>query len=126
MNSRRPVALFTAAIVLVVLVSVGGWVYFHLSHPVSMATIEFNVAQAPADDTALKQWLAKQPVILKMSILRGANTLVVKYKLNNEKAMEYSNTVVSECRQLGYQVNGHSVSASTNPFLGTAFAPDIF
>jgi hypothetical protein len=126
MNSKKAIALTFSALVLILFLGVGGWVGFHLTHPVSIATIELKVTDGPPEDTALKGWLSSQPVVIKNSVVRNNNSLTIKYKLNNAKAMDYSQTVVAQCKQLGYAVNGDSVSSNANPFLGTTFFPDTF
>ena len=126
MSERRNAPFIVSAIFLIIVLGLGGWVGFHLLNPVSIAIIDCKLVQGPPDDTGLKQWLSSQPVIIKTALARGDGTLTIKYKLNNAKAMDYATTVVAQCNQLGYQINGHGVSSNANPFLGTVFFPDPF
>src|SRR5258708_5790884 len=126
MNARPYATRLVSALVLLIFLGIGGWVGFHLTHPVSIATIECNVGQGPPDDTALTQWLSSQPVILKSSVIRAPGILTLKYKLSNSQAMDYAPSVVAHCKQLGYAINGNRISSNANPFLGTVFFPDPF
>lgn len=116
MSAGRIVSL----IVLVLFLALGGVAGYLLTHPDSTAQVKMKIAEAPADDAPLRQWLSSQTQLSKPVITRtgsGPDTaLIVEYNMSNYRAGDYAPTLVAECKRLGYNVNGYSSLSNGNPF----------
>src|SRR5579862_1938222 len=105
-----------SALILILVLSLAGWAGFRLTHPTSVATLQLHCPQFPPDDTALQHWLSSQPTLENTSVTRNNGALIVRYKMQGRDAGDFSSSVIDQCKQLGYQVNGYSVASNSNPF----------
>lgn len=107
---------YISIIVLVLILAIGGWVGMHLLHPVSTGSLQLRCMTLPPDDSALQQWLTSQPQLMKSDVKRDNGTLNVTFKMQGSDAKNYADTVMSQVKQMGYQVNGYTASYNSNPF----------
>ena len=114
MNARR-VSLIITAIIVVLLALPLVWLAPRLLNPTSDATLKLNVTQTPADDAALQQWLASQPDLSKTSVQRTPPTVTVLYTAKGYSANDLAPKIAAESKQVGYAVNGYSVSSNGSP-----------
>lgn len=107
---------YISIIVLVLILAVGVWAGMHLLNPVSTGSLQLRCTAFPADDGALQQWLASQPQLMNSGVTRDNGTLNVTFKMQGSDAKNYADTVISQVKQMGYQVNGYTASYNSNPF----------
>lgn len=108
---------YIAIIFVLLFVVLAAWIGIRLMHPISVGTLEVKVTDLPADDTALQQWLTTQAAVKQTSVTRTASGLTVVYHIAGHDARDFSNTILDECKQLGYHTNGYSVHSEYNPLL---------
>jgi hypothetical protein len=92
----------------VVAVGLLGWLVHHLATVTSAYTARLDCANLPADDTALRDWVAAQPGVQVAAVRREGATVVVVFEQAPWGDAPVAN-LIEQATRLGYHWRGFTV-----------------